>query len=258
MLDNKIAVITGGGKGIGRAIALACASAGASVVLASRSEDALHETRVEVERLGREALVVPTDITQETSVRNLAERALERFGRIDILVNNSGITGPVKPLWEVTLDEWEEAFAVNVTGAYLCCRAFLPSMIERRAGSIIFISSMTGKRPLYGRATYGAGKLALVGMARTLAWETGPYGIRVNVISPGAVAGERLERVFRGQAEVEGMSVDEARRRFTASSPLNRLVSPNDIADAVVFLASDRAASITGEDLNVSAGTVMY
>jgi len=117
---------------------------------------------------------------------------------------------------------------------------------------------MTGKRPLYGRATYGAGKLALVGLARTLAWETGPYGIRVNVISPGAVAGERLERVFRGQAEVEGMSVDEARSRFTASSPLNRLVSPNDIADAVVFLASDRAASITGEDLNVSAGTVMY
>jgi len=182
MLENKIAVITGGGKGIGRAIALACASAGANVVLASRSEDALQATRVEVERLGRDALVVPTDITQETSVRTLAERALERFGRVDILVNNSGSTGPVKPLWEVRLDEWEEAFAVNVTGAYLCCRAFLPSMIERRAGSIIFIGSMTGKRPLYGRATYGAGKLALVGLARTLAWETGPYGIRVNVI----------------------------------------------------------------------------
>jgi NAD(P)-dependent dehydrogenase (short-subunit alcohol dehydrogenase family) len=258
MLDNKIAVITGGGKGIGRAIALACASAGASLVLASRSEHALHETRAEVECLGREALVVPTDITQEQNVRSLAERALAHFGHIDILVNNSGITGPVKPLWEVSLAEWQQTFDTNVTGAFLCCRAFLPAMIERRSGSIIFIGSMTGKRPLYGRATYGAGKMALVGMARTLAWETGPYGIRVNVISPGAVAGERLEGVFRSQAQVEGISVDEARRKFTESSPLNRLVSPNDIAQAVVFLASDRAASITGEDLNVSAGVVMY
>lgn len=258
MLDNKIVVITGGGKGIGRAIALACASAEADLVLASRSEDALHETRVEAERLGREALVVPTDITREESVRDLAERALAHFGHIDILVNNSGITGPVKPLWEVSLAEWQQTFDINVTGAFLCCRAFLPAMIKQRSGSIIFIGSMTGKRPLYGRATYGAGKMALVGMARTLAWETGAYGIRVNVVSPGAVSGERLEGVFRTQAQVEGISVDEAQRKFTDTSPLHRLVSPNDIAQAVVFLASDRAASITGEDLNVSAGVVMY
>ena len=105
MLDNKIAVITGGGKGIGRIIALACATAGANVVLASRSEDALQATRAEVEQIGREALVVPTDITQESHVRNLAERALAHFGRVDILVNNSGVTGPVKPLWEVSLDD---------------------------------------------------------------------------------------------------------------------------------------------------------
>ncbi len=258
MLNNKVAVVTGGGRGIGRAIALACAEAGADLVLASRSLDALEETRAEIMRLGREALVVPTDVTHEESVRNLAERTLARFGRVDILINNSGVTGPVKPLWEVTLEEWNETFAVNVTGAYLCCRAFLPAMIERRSGSIILISSMTGKRPLYGRATYAAGKLGLVGMARTLAWEVGEYGIRVNVVSPGAVAGERLEGVFRSQAQAQGISVEEARHIFTAGSPLGRLVPPNDIADAVVFLASDRAASITGEDLNVSAGVVMY
>jgi NAD(P)-dependent dehydrogenase (short-subunit alcohol dehydrogenase family) len=211
-----------------------------------------------VESLGREALIVPTDIRRENSVRNLAEQALARFGHIDILVNNTGITGPTAPLWEITPAEWEETFAVNVTGAYLCCRAFLPSMIERRSGSILFISSMTGKRPLFGRSPYAAGKLALVGLARTLAWETGPYGIRVNVISPGPIEGERVERVIRNQAQAEGISEDEARRRFTSSSPLGRLVPPGDIADAVVFLASDKAASITGEDLNVSAGTVMY
>ena len=258
MLKDKIVVITGGGQGLGRVIALAFAREGADLVLASRSVEALQETMAEVESLGRQALVVATDIRHEDSVRNLAEQALARFGRIDILVNNTGITGPTAPLWEITPAEWEETFAVNVTGAYLCCRAFLPSMIERRSGSILFISSMTGKRPLFGRTPYAAGKLALVGLARTLAWETGPYGIRVNVISPGPIEGERVERVIRNQAQAEGISEDEARRRFTSSSPLGRLVPPGDIADAVVFLASDKAASITGEDSNVSAGTVMY
>jgi NAD(P)-dependent dehydrogenase (short-subunit alcohol dehydrogenase family) len=258
MLKEKVAVITGGGKGLGRVIALACAREGADLVLASRSIEALQETREEVVNLGRQALVVPTDIRHEESVRNLAEQALAHFGRIDILVNNTGITGPTAPLWEITPAEWEETFAVNVTGAYLCCRAFLPSMLERRSGCILFISSMTGKRPLFGRSPYAAGKLALVGLARTLAWETGPYGIRVNVISPGPIEGERVERVIRNQALAEGISEGEARRRFTSNSPLGRLVPPGNIADAVVFLASSKAASITGEDLNVSAGTVMY
>ena len=258
MLEDKIAVITGAGRGLGRVIASAYAKEGADLVLASRSVEALQETRAAVETLGRKALVVPTDIRHEESVRNLAEQALGHFGRIDILVNNSGIVGPTAPLWEIAPAEWEETFAVNVTGAYLCCRAFLPSMIERRSGCIIFISSMTGKRPLYGRTPYAAGKLALVGLARTLAWEVGPYGIRVNVVSPGAVEGERVERVIRNQAKVENISEDEARRRFTGGSPLGRMVRPSDIADAAIFLASDRAASITGEDLNVSAGTVMY
>jgi NAD(P)-dependent dehydrogenase (short-subunit alcohol dehydrogenase family) len=258
MLKEKIAVITGGGRGIGRVIALACAKEGADLVLASRTVETLQETKIAVEALGRKALVVPTDIRHEESVRNLAEQALAHFGRIDVLVNNSGIAGPTAPLWEIAPGDWEETFAVNVTGPYLCCRAFLPSMIERRSGSIIFISSMTGKRPLFGRTPYAAGKLALVGLARTLAWETGSYGIRVNVVSPGAVEGERIVRVVRNQAQAEGISIDEALRKFTSSSPLGRLVPPDDIANAVIFLASDKAASITGEDLNVSAGTVMY
>jgi len=258
MLKEKVAVITGGGRGLGRVIALACAKEGADLVLASRSLEALQETKAAVENLGRQALVVPTDIRHEESVRNLAQQALAHFGHVDILVNNTGITGPTAPLWEITPAEWEETFAVNVTGAYLCCRAFLPSMLERRSGCILFISSMTGKRPLFGRSPYAAGKLALVGLARTLAWETGPYGIRVNVISPGPIEGERVERVIRNQAQAEGISEEEARRRFTSNTPLGRLVPPGDIADAVIFLASAKAASITGEDLNVSAGTVMY
>jgi NAD(P)-dependent dehydrogenase (short-subunit alcohol dehydrogenase family) len=257
-LHNKIAVVTGGGRGIGRAIALAYAREGADLVLAARSIEALNETKAAVESLGRKALIVPTDVRHEESVRNLAEQALGHFGRVDVLVNNSGIAGPTAPLWEITPADWQETFAVNVTGIYLCCRAFLPSMIEQRIGCIVIIGSMTGKRPLFGRTPYAASKLALVGLARTLAWELGLYGIRVNVISPGGVEGERIEWVIRKQAEAKGISLDEARQQFTGDSPLGRLVPPGDVAAAAVFLASDKAASITGEDLNVSAGTVMY
>ena len=257
-LQDKIAVITGAGRGIGRTIAVAYAKEGANLVLASRSKEALEETQAMVEDLGGKALVVPTDIRNEDSVYNLAKQALGFFGRVDILVNNSGITGPTTPLWNISLADWEETFAVNVTGAYLCCRAFLPAMIEKRSGSIIMISSMTGKRPLFGRTPYAGSKLALVGIARTLAWEVGLYGIRVNVISPGAVGGERIKRVVREIAASQGISEDEALRQFTSNSPLGRIVPSEDIAAAAIFLASEKAASITGEDLNVSSGTVMY
>jgi NAD(P)-dependent dehydrogenase (short-subunit alcohol dehydrogenase family) len=257
-LQNKIAVITGAGQGIGRTIALAFAKEGANLVLASRSKAALEETQALVENLGCKALIVPTDIRNEENVDDLAHQALDFFGQVDILVNNSGITGPTTPLWNISLAEWEETFAVNVTGVYLCCRAFLPSMIEKRSGSIVMISSMTGKRPLFGRTPYAASKLALVGIARTLAWEVGPYGIRVNVISPGAVEGERIKRVVREMAASQGINEDEALQQFTRNSPLGRIVPSEDIAAAAVFLASEKAASITGEDLNVSSGVVMY
>jgi NAD(P)-dependent dehydrogenase (short-subunit alcohol dehydrogenase family) len=257
-LAEKIALVTGASQGIGRACALTLAAQGATVAVAARNEEKLRVVAEEIVSAGGKAEVFVLDISNETSIKDTAKAVIAKLGRVDILVNNAGITGPTAMLWEVTPAEWEETFAVNVTGPYLCCRAFLPSMIERHAGSIIFISSMTGKRPLVGRATYAAGKMALVGLARTLAWETGPYGIRVNVISPGAVEGERVERVIREQARVEGISLEESRRHFTGNSPLGRMVPSQNIADAVLFLASDRAASITGEDLNVSAGTVMY
>ena len=258
LLKEKIAVITGAGRGIGRAIALAYVQEGARVVLAARSVEALQETQAEIARLGGTGIVLPTDISDPDAIEALVTQTLAHFGRIDILVNNSGIGGPSAPLWEITPSEWEETFKVNVTGTYLCCRAFLPHMIKQRAGCIVIIGSMTGKRPLLNRTPYAASKMALVGLARTLAWETGPYNIRVNVISPGPVEGKRIEWVIRTQAEAKGISVDEARQQFTSGSPLGTLITASDIADAAVFLASDKAKAITGEDLNVSAGNVMY
>jgi NAD(P)-dependent dehydrogenase (short-subunit alcohol dehydrogenase family) len=257
-LDGRRALVTGAGRGIGREIALALAEAGAHVALAARSVDALEATAAEIKSGGGRASVIPTDIQDGEQVARLAERVHRELGALDVLVSNSGIAGPTVELWKVQPDEWEQTFRVNVTGTYLICRAFLPAMLERHRGSIIAIGSATGKRPMAGRTPYAASKLALVGLVRTLAWEVGPHGLRVNLISPGPTEGERLQRVMERQAAALGTSLAQARPKLTSGSPLRRLTLPSEVADAVLFLASDRSRAITGEDLNVSSGWVMH
>ena len=257
-LDGKVAVVTGAGRGIGKVIAQTLAREGADVVLAARSIETLEQTRVAVEACGRQGLVVPTDLADREQVTRLADTALEHFGAIDILVNNSGVGGPSAPLWEVDPDEWDATMAVNVSGVFLCCRAFLPAMIEQGSGSVVVIGSMSGKRPLRNRSAYTTSKLALVGLVRTLAVEAGPHGVRVNLISPGGVEGERIEWVIERLQQAHGVDSDRARGMLISDSPFGRLVDPLEVADAVVFLGSQRSSAITGEDLNVSAGVVMY
>lgn len=254
--DRPVAVVTGAGRGIGREIALALARAGADLVLAGRDETTLEATARAAS--GTTCLTVRTDVTDEGAVEALARATLERFGRVDALVANSGVGGPSGPLWELPLSSWEETFAVNVTGVFLCARAFLPAMLERRTGSIVVIGSMTGKRPLWGRTPYAASKLALVGLVRTLALEAAPYGVRVNLVSPGPVAGERMEWVFHAQAEGRNISTDEARQEMVDQIPIGRLVDPGEVADAVVALGLGGPTAVTGVDLNVSGGMVMY
>lgn len=255
---RPVVVVTGAGRGIGREIALALARAGADVVLAGRDPATLAATAEEAERHGAAALVEATDVTDPAQVDRLGERTLAAFGHVDGLVANSGVGGPSGPLWTLSHEEWESTFAVNVTGVFLCCRAFLPAMLEQSAGSIVVIGSMTGKRPLWGRSPYAASKLALVGLVRTLALETASSGVRVNLISPGTVAGERIEWVFRSQAEGRGLSVEHVRDEFVAQVPLGRLVEPSEVAEAAVYLTLHAPAAITGIDMNVSAGMVMY
>lgn len=257
-LSGQVAVVTGGNRGIGRAIALAFARAGAAVALGARTAASLEQVAEEVRSAGAECLAVPCDVADPASVDAFGDAVLERFGRADAVVACAGIAGPTRPLHEITPEEWRECVAIDLDGVYLTFRRFLPGMIERRAGSLVAISSMTGKRPLAGRTPYSAAKLGVIGLVRTLAVEVGPYGIRVNSVCPGAVEGERIERVIRGQAEAQGISEDEARRQLTDPAPLKRLVRAEEVADACVFLASDAAAAITGEDVNVTAGLVMY
>jgi NAD(P)-dependent dehydrogenase (short-subunit alcohol dehydrogenase family) len=253
-LDGRTAVITGASQGIGREIALRFASEGAHVVLAARSRERLEETAALVDAAGGSALVVPVDLCVAADVDRLAAEA----GPVDTIVANSGIAGPTAELWKVDPDDWHETIAVNLTGTFLLCRALLPAMVERGSGSIVVIGSTTGKRPLWGRSPYAATKLGLVGLVRTLAVELGPHGVRVNLISPGAVEGERIENVIREQARAAGTSYDDVHAEFMKSIPLRRFVTAGEIADAAVFLASDASGSTTGEDLNVSGGVAMY
>ncbi|RZT86667.1 NAD(P)-dependent dehydrogenase (short-subunit alcohol dehydrogenase family) [Pseudonocardia sediminis] len=258
LMEDRVAVVVGSGAGIGREIALRMGTEGADVVLAGRSTAEMQEVAGLLRAVGRRALVVPVDLTEPSSVTAAAERATAEFGRVDALVVNSGVAGPTKPLIEVGLDEWDETFAVNVTGTFLCAKAFLPAMLEAGSGSVVVIGSMTGKRPLLHRSPYAASKMALVGLVRTLAAEVGPSGVRVNLVSPGGVEGPRLDRVIAGQAQAQGISEEQARAQFAEGSPLRRLVTAGDVADTTVFLSSSRATAITGQDVNVTAGSVMY
>jgi NAD(P)-dependent dehydrogenase (short-subunit alcohol dehydrogenase family) len=257
-LNGLVAVVTGGNRGIGRAIALAMAAAGASVAVAARNEESLRGVGAEIEAAGSEALTVRCDVSLPASVDAMADAVLARFGGADVVVANAGIAGPTKPLHAITPEEWRECIATDLDGVYLTFRRFVPGMIERRRGSLIAISSITGKRPLGQRTPYAAAKMGVIGLVRTLAMELGPYGVRVNSVCPGAVEGPRIEDVIRAQAHTRGISEVEARSQFTEPAALKRLVLAEEVAAACVFLASDAAAAITGEDLNISAGLVMY
>lgn len=250
-------MVTGGNRGIGRAIAVALAADGFAVAVTARNADTLADTVAAIEADGGTALAVPCDVRDEESVTTMA-RDVADLGRVHTVVANAGIAGPTAPLHEIQLAEWRNCLATDLDGVFLTFRAFVPAMIESGAGSLVAISSMTGKRPLHGRTPYAAAKMGVIGLVRTLAVELGPHGIRVNAVCPGAVAGPRIDDVIRRQAATRGITEDEALLAFTGASPLARLVKANEVATACAYLASDAAASITGEDLNVSAGVVMY
>jgi len=252
-----VAVVTGGNRGIGRAIAVALAADGFAVAVTARDADTLADTVAAIEADGGTALALPCDVRDEESVAAMA-RDVAGLGRVHTVVANAGIAGPTAPLHEIQLAEWRNCLATDLDGVFLTFRAFVPAMIESGAGSLVAISSMTGKRPLHGRTPYAAAKMGVIGLVRTLAVELGLHGIRVNAVCPGAVAGPRIDDVIRRQAATRGITEDEALLAFTGASPLARLVTADEVAAACVYLASDAAASITGEDLNVSAGVVMY
>ena len=261
-LANKVALVTGANRGIGRVTSIALAKAGAQLILTGRDQAGLAETARLIGELQTQVKLTPLichlDHLEPSSIYSTVDKVLNSFGRIDILVNNSGITGKSALMWELSEEQWDEGIDTNLKGPFLVSKAVIPSMLKQKSGSIIFIGSITGKRPLIHRSVYAASKLGLVGLMRTLALELGVHGVRVNLISPGFVEGPRLDGVIQAVAEAERISPEVAGEKWLEMIPLHRFISPENIAQGVLFLASDRSAGITGDDLNISGGLVMY
>jgi len=253
-LENQSAIVTGGGHGIGRAIALALARQGSHVLVCGRNLERLEQTAADIRKLERQGLAMPCDVAQEDQVDAMVQATVCAFGQVDILVNNAGIVGPTAPITKVTQAEWDETMAINVTGAFLCAKAVLPGMIERGSGKIINISSVAGRMAYALRAPYAVSKWGLIGLTRTLAQEVGPHNIQVNAVLPGPTAGERMQRVIGERAEQMHLSLEEVEQQYVGATALKRMVDPEHIAATVVFLASSESDSITGQSVEVTAG----
>jgi NAD(P)-dependent dehydrogenase (short-subunit alcohol dehydrogenase family) len=253
-LEGKVAIVTGGGGGIGRAIALRFAREGAAVVIAGPTAEKIASVETETSEAGGRALAVLTDVADEASVEQMVSSALKEFGRIDILVNNAGIAGPTALVPKVSLEDWDRTIAINLTGAFLCAKHSLPHMIERSNGCIINITSIAGLQAYAFRSPYCASKWGMIGLTQTLAEEAGRYGITANAIAPGPVRGPRIEQVIRNRAEEMKLPFEDVERQYVEPTALKRMVEEEDIAAMALFLASDDGRNITGETLNISAG----
>lgn len=248
-LTGRTALVTGGGSGLGAAIARALHAQGAAVVVVGRRRVPLESLCAD---LGERASWHACDAADPDSVSALAASLADT--EISILVNNAGIAGPVAPLVDISVEEWDEVFDVNVRGIFLLCKAFLPPMVARGSGDVINLASVSGKRPLIRRTPYAASKMAVIGLTSTLAFEVGPAGVNVNSLSPGPVAGPRMERNFTLEAQRTGGTYDEAMDAFVSRSALGRMVTEDEVGAAVVAMLA--MPGMCGADIDLSAGMV--
>lgn len=255
---RRVVLITGAGTGIGRVLAASYAREGASVVLAGRRQGPLEETAALVHQTGAPCLVQAADVALERDCIALVERTVAHFGRVDVLLNNAGLPGTDMPVSEMTLDNWNHTIAVNVTGPMLLAReALRRSMIPARSGNIQFFSSAAAKRVRTRKAHYAVAKMGLIPLAQTLALEVGPLGIRVNTLVIGLVDGDLVDAWIRRTAGESGRDPGDVRAAMVADIPLRRAIDPQEIANLSLFLASNEASAITGQNVNVTAGAEM-
>lgn len=251
-IAGRTALVTGAGNGLGRAISLALAAQGARVILAGRESGKLSVAAKEIRHGGGQVREVTCDVSSPAAVDDAAAALADE--EISILINNAGIAGPVAPLVDIAPNEWEEVYAVNVRGVYLMCRAFLPPMINRGHGDVINLASVSGKRPLPGRTPYTSSKMAVIGLTATLAHEVGPSGVLVNSLSPGPVSGPRMARNFALEAERRNISQADAEQEFVSRAALNRMVTEEEVADAVIAMLY--MTGLCGADIDLSAGMI--
>lgn len=256
-LAGQVAIVTGAGRGIGRATALELARLGADVTIAEFNVQNAERTAAEVREAGRRAVVVPTDVTSRTDLATMVERTRKELGRIDILVNNAGIYRAALPL-DITEEHWDTMMNINARAVFFASQAVLPTMIAQRRGAIVSLASMAAKIGSRTNLPYNASKAAVVSMTKSLALAHAADGIRVNCVCPGYVETDMWKMVSQDQGALMGLSAEDFTEQRAAQVPLGRMERPEDVAKVIGFLASDRAGYMTGQAINVTGGLIMH
>ena len=255
-LEGKKAIVTGAAKGMGVAITQTLAREGADLVLTARDTAALETVAAEVRALGREAYVVACDVTDEAQVKAMVDKALEVFGgRIDILVNVAGVTGPIEtPIQDIKVEDFTYVITANERGTFLPIKHVVPTMIAQSSGKIVNIGGTSGLRGYPMRTSYSASKWAVRGITRTVALELGKYNINVNAVCPGIVETPRMMKLCEAKAKKRGWTVEQVYDEYVQDMALKRVTTGQDIANAVLFVASEDARQITGQEITVDGG----
>ena len=256
-LQGQVAIVTGCGRGIGRATALELARMGADIVIAEIDAGGADKTAALVKDLGRRAVVARTDVTKRADLTAMVERARADFGRVDILINNAGIYRAAATL-DVTEEHWDAIMTINARAVFFATQAVLPVMIAQKSGSIVSLASMAGKVGSRTNLPYNASKAAVISMTKSLALAHAADGIRVNCVCPGFVETDMWDKVSRDQGALLGMSPAEFTKARLNSVPLGRMETPEDVANVIGFLASPKSAYMTGQALSVDGGLVMH
>jgi meso-butanediol dehydrogenase/(S,S)-butanediol dehydrogenase/diacetyl reductase len=256
-MEGQVAIVTGAGRGIGRATALELARMGAAVVVAELDTGNAERTAGEVRAAGRPALVIPTDVTSRASLATMAERTQAELGRIDVLVNNAGIYRAAATL-DVTEEHWDAVMNINARAVFFASQAVLPAMIARKRGTIISLASLAGKIGSRANLPYNASKAAVISITRSLALAHAADGIRVNCVCPGFVETDMWTLVAREQGALLGMTPEAFTGQRLGQIPLGRMERPEDVANVIGFLASSKASYMTGQAINVTGGVIMH
>ncbi len=252
--SGKTVIVTGGGYGIGKQIALSFGRLGADVVVAARSREKLELVAAKLHGMNTNPLALTVDISAEDEVRGMVDTVEEKYGGIDVLVNNAAITGPTAMIPDIDSKAWREAVDINLSGTFYCCKYVSQVMLGAKSGNIITLSSVGGRTAYPMRAPYAVTRWGVIGLSHTLAAELGPLGIRVNAVVPGPIEGERSNRVFATRAATQNKNIDDVKQFFTKDIPIGRMPTEQEVAQSVIYLASDFSSGVHGQTLQVDGG----
>jgi NAD(P)-dependent dehydrogenase (short-subunit alcohol dehydrogenase family) len=258
-LEGQVAIVVGGARGIGEAIAHTFAQEGAGIVLVDleKMKPQLDAVVQNITDKGGKAMALAADCADDRQVNRMVDETLRRWSKIDILVNSAGLRGPLVPVQDITEQEWDSVLAVNLKAVFLCCRAVLKVMVKQQSGSIVSISGTAGKEGMALRGSLCAAKWGLLGLTQTIAKEAGPHGVRANIICPGGMDEPDLRAMYAERAKGLGMEFSELEKSVLELTPLRKYAKHDEVAKAALFLASGDSSHTTGESLNVSGGRLM-